>query len=1000
MFGNKVFITYKRKRLAGNGISQGDGCYKSLSMDSNEASLTNPHLREELIDMHMADNQKENSTHISRGRRLCCRRIKQQDPSASQSIRKSSRLKAKLHKEGSDIRQMTINSHKFLMSSSLGDISEREKDGLSSTDNLLENKSILIIPNANVDSSGNDDCSIGKLVSSSAGIATNMTTDNVGLKSSSFEQRSILECDDISSRSKTSSLEKTELLVEDKFKILCSDSVRETKLTFPLVTSLHSDSAEEIKLKCPLITFSRRCRKRKVMDVADSQRKLLLGNNSLDTQQSISPCGKTSSSAAMHKSCSVDHATDLNPVEKVQDTSLMFHQVKNEKTDGESIADAGPVREPKIVIIEGEQPCDGNTVSDDVLHVAEQVLDPSASVVADVQEDLPMDSLEISLNSATAIKGSSAEYAIAGEQPEKSHACVGQESHHACVGQESQAISSDGVKATIEGSVPFVDLSVASTVDSRGTQACKVDLDLNSQNLSVQAGSETPWDSMEPISRSHSTCSHELSHPEILDVRNERKGKSISTHPSQLERDASAFVEEASVNGNDKEKASLSMDFMSEKKCLQLFSDEMTNDSLQFVMKQPEVTAFTVLEERKTHQLGNENDKLKQGSPPHLDLSLPTKPKLTRFASNDCPTRFPLNSFCQTRECFHDAVPQASSSQLSSFTRQKLMLDSILNRGRVLNERESFQDRFKPYINAWTEEELDFLWIGVRRHGRDNWDAMLRDPKLHFSSWRVPRDLAERWEEEQSRLLKGTFALQYYSKAQGMSLDLDRSSLGLKSGSWRENMMDETQLSLGDVYAHRGGKISRRSRKKSSYGWNSGAEYLQGPIGYPCRNPSIDNQVGKYEREPFNYLSSKIAPQNNPLATDGPATVMAAKGNLPHWLREAVFTSAWQAGPNLQSAVSSIPHSQTLYPGYPYLDPFDLHHGPRNEMHHAFGGLSAEDTHPSGRAYRYNNSLRMRHGKAELQKASSTAGKLDDVIVINSDASSEETISDDHSGRP
>lgn len=115
------------------------------------------------------------------------------------------------------------------------------------------------------------------------------------------------------------------------------------------------------------------------------------------------------------------------------------------------------------MIIEGEQPCDGNTVSDDVLHVAEQVLDPSASVVADVQEDLPMDSLEISLNSATAIKGSSAEYAIAGEQPEKSHACVGQESHHACVGQESQAISSDGVKATIEGSVPFVDLSVAST---------------------------------------------------------------------------------------------------------------------------------------------------------------------------------------------------------------------------------------------------------------------------------------------------------------------------------------------------------------------------------------------------------------------------------------------------------------------------------------------------------------------------------------------------------
>lgn len=108
-------------------------------------------------------------------------------------------------------------------------------------------------------------------------------------------------------------------------------------------------------------------------------------------------------------------------------------------------------------------------------------------------------------------------------------------------------------------------------VDSRGTLACKVDLDLNSQNLSVQAGSETPWDSMEPISRSP-TCSHEVSHPEILDYRNESKGKSISTHPSQLERDARAFVEEASVYGKEKEKAALSMDFVSEKKCLQVCS--------------------------------------------------------------------------------------------------------------------------------------------------------------------------------------------------------------------------------------------------------------------------------------------------------------------------------------------------------------------------------------------------------------------------------------------
>lgn len=216
------------------------------------------------------------------------------------------------------------------MSCPVEGISEKGKDGLSSTDNLLEKKSIMIIPNANVDFSGNDESSIGRLVSPPPEIAANMMVDLVGLKSSSFEQRGVLECDDISSRSKTSSLEKTELLVEDRFKILCSDSVRVTKSTVPLIRSLHSDSAEETKSKAPLITFSRRCRKRKAMDVADSQRTLLLGNSSLDTQWSKSTCRKTSSCEAMHKNCSVDHVTDLNPLEKVQDTSLIFHHVKNE----------------------------------------------------------------------------------------------------------------------------------------------------------------------------------------------------------------------------------------------------------------------------------------------------------------------------------------------------------------------------------------------------------------------------------------------------------------------------------------------------------------------------------------------------------------------------------------------------------------------------------------------------------------------------------------------
>ncbi|XP_023892143.2 protein CHROMATIN REMODELING 4 isoform X2 [Quercus suber] len=55
----------------------------------------------------------------------------------------------------------------------------------------------------------------------------------------------------------------------------------------------------------------------------------------------------------------------------------------------------------------------------------------------------------------------------------------------------------------------------------------------------------------------------------------------------------------------------------------------------------------------------------------------------------------------------------------------------------------------------WSEDELDYLWIGVRRHGRGNWEAMLRDRRLKFSGDKTPGDLSVRWEEEQLKLFDG-----------------------------------------------------------------------------------------------------------------------------------------------------------------------------------------------------------------------------------------------------
>lgn len=61
----------------------------------------------------------------------------------------------------------------------------------------------------------------------------------------------------------------------------------------------------------------------------------------------------------------------------------------------------------------------------------------------------------------------------------------------------------------------------------------------------------------------------------------------------------------------------------------------------------------------------------------------------------------------------------------------------------------------KTKVDIWSEEELDFLWIGVRRHGRGNWDAMLQDPRLKFSKFKTVIDLSSRWEEEQLKIMDG-----------------------------------------------------------------------------------------------------------------------------------------------------------------------------------------------------------------------------------------------------
>ncbi|KAK4431975.1 protein CHROMATIN REMODELING 4 [Sesamum alatum] len=377
-----------------------------------------------------------------------------------------------------------------------------------------------------------------------------------------------------------------------------------------------------------------------------------------------------------------------------------------------------------------------------------------------------------------------------------------------------------------------------------------------------------------------------------------------------------------------------------------------------------------------TPQLAKDQEKVSQLQPSSLQpsrfhgLSLIPEQMVN---SNGCCSSFYEwpNVQLQPREAFQDFL-QSTSGRAQSFSRHKMMLDNILMRARaVRGSRSSFLDKFE-YPTTWSEEELDCLWIGVRRHGRDNWDAILRDRRLHFLPWKTPRDLADRWQEEQSQLFRSTPISQVKYASPSDCLTERVNSL---LHSWPKGPVDEVQLSLGDarplyensVYKRPSGhfmnipqyghlqKPGTNSGMLSSYG------YL-GKCSWGLFNPSEGNPV----------LRDNAGPMN---------------GSLPHWLREAVEIPPRLSDPT-HVAVSSVSQCSTQWLNRPNLECTGTSQQPWLSNSYA-SVLSNRCANPP---------FIIRHGKMEPHEPE--VNKQDNFIVIPSDASSEETISDDHSIRP
>lgn len=130
---------------------------------------------------------------------------------------------------------------------------------------------------------------------------------------------------------------------------------------------------------------------------------------------------------------------------------------------------------------------------------------------------------------------------------------------------------------------------------------------------------------------------------------------------------------------------------------------------------------------------------------------LPFLPNL-KFPPHDAPRFNPQEQeMPPARGLGHMAPPSSSFPENHWKVLENIMLRTGLGSGsgsgNLLKRRNK--------LDVWSEDELDCLWIGVRRHGRGNWDTMLRDPKLKFSKYRTPEDLSIRWEEEQLKIVDG-----------------------------------------------------------------------------------------------------------------------------------------------------------------------------------------------------------------------------------------------------
>lgn len=403
---------------------------------------------------------------------------------------------------------------------------------------------------------------------------------------------------------------------------------------------------------------------------------------------------------------------------------------------------------------------------------------------------------------------------------------------------------------------------------------------------------------------------------------------------------------------------------ISSKNDLQVLSEDRTYNFFPLASLQEAESAHTNMKEGKASS--SEDNKhcafnIAESSD-FLGLSLPTESIVGHQALFSRSSQL-ADAWNQPSEFIQGAVCQFSVDA-SMLHRHQMILDNILNRARSQNGNKR---RFAENLGSptmWSEEELDSLWIGVRRHGRGNWDVMLRDPRLRFFSWRTPMDLAERWMEEQSKLFHGK----------------STSPVRLRKADLSHNV----QLLLG----HAPSQSEDNIQSQIPFHFPNVQNTLYRQLNLATTNVgTLDSHRlrGKRKRARFNQSENTAGSGVECSFNSRIVNRVSDVGTLPHWLKEVVAIPP--RPPGFAPDSSWIFHPW-IGPGPPFSEPNRAHCDLRNRLSDLCTSPRTKlDDGNAGCAH-----LSAREGK---QHCKSEADKGVELIVINSDASSEETISDD-----